>query len=165
MKIVFRLSLVAAVAACGFWLWTIFFPSPEQVVLGRIASLAATATFSAKDSNIIRAAKAGNLVGYFAGDAQINFNATSQGARTLSGRDEIREVALGGFASLPALRVEFLDATVCFGVDRQTADVSCTARITVGTSKDYGVQEMHFQLQRMDDTWIIARAETVKTLL
>ena len=36
MKIFFRLVLLAAVAALGFWLWTVFFPSPEQVALKKI---------------------------------------------------------------------------------------------------------------------------------
>ena len=50
------------------------------------------------------------------------------GAHTLSGRDEIRETAAGGFASLTALNVQFLDASVRLGTDKQTADVSCTAQ-------------------------------------
>jgi ketosteroid isomerase-like protein len=164
MKITFRLVLLAAAAVLGFWLWTIFFPGPEKLVLRKISSLATTATFSASDSNITRAAKAGNLVGYFTTDAQIIFDAPGQAARTLSGRDEIREAAYGGFASLPALKVQFLDVTVRIGTDKQTADVNCTARVTAGDSKDYGVQEMHFQLKKVDGSWLISRAETVKTL-
>jgi ketosteroid isomerase-like protein len=164
MKIAFRLVLLAAVAGLGFWLWTIFFPASEKVVLKKIASLAATATFSANDSNFTRAGKAGNLVSFFAPDAQIIFDAPGLAARTFSGRDEIREAAYGGFASLPALKVQFLDVTVRIGTDKQTADVNCTARVTAGDSKDYGVQEMHFQLKKVDGSWLISRAETVKTL-
>ncbi len=156
--------LLAAVAALGFWLWTIFFPRPEKVVLRKIASLAATATISAKDSNLTRAGKAGHLVGFFAADAQIIFDAPGQGTRSLSGRDEIREAALGGFAGLTTLKVQFLDVTVRIGPDQQTADVSCTAKVNAGDSKDFGVQEMHFQLKKIDGNWLITRAETVKTL-
>ena len=58
MKIVFRLVLLAALAAGGFWLWTVLFPSPEKVVRRQIARLAATATFKAGDNNLTRAAKA-----------------------------------------------------------------------------------------------------------
>jgi ketosteroid isomerase-like protein len=164
MKIAFRLVLLAAVAVLGFWLWTVFFPSPEKVVLKKIASLAATATISANDSNLTRAGKASHLVGFFAADAQIIFDAPGQGTRTLSGRDEIREAALGGFASLTMLKVQFLDVSVRIGADKQTADVNCTAKVNAGDSKDFGVQEMHFQLKKIDGNWLITRAETVKTL-
>lgn len=164
MKTAFRLVLLAAVAVLGFWLWTILFPSPEKVILRKMSSLAATATFGANDSNLTRAAKAGNLVGFFANDAQIIIDGSGQAARTLSGRDEIRETALGGFASLPALKVQFLDVTVLVGADRQTANVNCTVKVVAGDSKDFGVQEMHFQLKKVDGTWLISRAEAVKTL-
>jgi len=164
MKTALRLVLLAAVAALGFWLWIVFFPSPEKVVLKKIASLAATATFSAGDGNITRANKVGNLIGFFAVDAEIVFDAPGQGARTLSGRDEIRDAARAGFASLTTLKVEFLDVTVRLGADRQTADVNCTAKVNAGDSKDFGVQEMHFQLKKVDGNWLITRAETVKTL-
>ena len=71
---------------------------------------------------------------------------------------------MAGFTSLPTLNVEFLDATVRLGADKQTADVSCTAKVNAGDRKDYGVQEMHFQWKKVDGDWLIVRAETVKTL-
>jgi hypothetical protein len=164
MKIAFRLVLLAVVIGLGFWLWTIFFPAPEKVVLKKIASLAATATFSAGDGNITRANKASNLIGYFSNDAEISVDAPELGAHTLSGRDEIRETALRAFTGLAALKVEFLDVTVRIGADQQIADVSCTVRVNAGDKKDYGVEEMHFQLKKVDGDWRITRAETVKTL-
>ena len=41
--------------------------------------------------------------------------------------------------------------------------VSGQAQLTID-SKDFGVQEMHFQLKKVDGNWLITRAETVKTL-
>lgn len=164
MKTAFRLVLGMAIAALGFWLWTLLFPGPEKLILRKISNLAGSATFSAKDSTFIRAGKAGNLAGDFSTDAQVSFDAPGQGAQTLSGREEIRETALGGFTRLPALKVEFLDVTVRLGADRQAADVSCTARVTAGDNKDFAVQELHFQLKKVDGDWLITRAETVKTL-
>ena len=164
MKIIFRLGLLAGVVALGFWLWTVCFPGPEKLIFKKIAGLAATATFNAGDSPLTRAGKAATLVGDFSADAQINFEALGQGVRSLSGRDEIREVAYAGFSSLPGLKVQFLDVTVHLGADQLTAEVRCTARVVVGDSKDYGVQEMRFQLKKTDGAWVISRAETVKTL-
>jgi hypothetical protein len=164
MKIAFRLVLLAAAAALGCWLWTVFFPSPEKVILKKIASLAATATFSAADGNITRASKVSNLIGFFSTDAEISVDAPELGAHTLSGRDEIRETAAGGFTSLTTLTVQFLDVSVRLGADKQTADVSCTARVNAGDKKDYGVQELRFRLKKIDGDWLITRVETVKTL-
>ena len=164
MKIAFRLVLLAAAAALGFWCWLILFPSPEQLVLKKISSLARTATISAGDSNLTRAAKVSNLISYFTPDAEISFEVTDYHARTLSGREEIREAAVAGFTSLTSLKVQFLDATAHIAADKLTADVSCTARVTAGNSKEFGVQELHIQLKKIAGDWLITRVETVKTL-
>ena len=105
-----------------------------------------------------------SVVGDFASDAEIVFDIAGMGARTLSGRDEIRESAMGGFANVPSLKVQFLDATAKVGADKQTAEVNCTARVSLGDNKDFGIQELRFQLKKMDGDWLITRAETVKTL-
>jgi len=164
MKIAFRLVLLAAAAALGFWCWTVLFPSPEKVVLQKISSLARTATIGASDGNITRATKVSNFIGFFAVDAEIRFDVTGYPVRTLSGRDEIREAAAGGFTSLSSLKVQFLDVTVRLGADKLSADVSCTAKVNAGESKDFGVQEMHIQLKKVDGDWLITKVETVKTL-
>ncbi len=164
MKTIFRLVFLIVVAALGFWLWAILFPGPEKVIQKKIASLAATTTVSAKDSNLMRAAKVANLVDYFTTDAEIILNAPDLPNRTLSGREEIRETALAGFASVKTLNVQFLDVTVRVGTAGETADASCTVKVNAGDSKDYGVQELHFQFKKVEGNWLISRVETVKTL-
>ena len=164
MKITFRILLLAVVGVFLYWLGTVFFPSPEKVVLRKISSLAAAATIRANDSNLTRVGKANALVSLFAPDAQIIISVSGPRGHTFSGRDEIREATMAGFTSLPTLNVEFLDVTVRLGADKQTADVSCTAKVNAGDRKDYGVQEMHLQLKKVDGDWLIFRAETVKTL-
>jgi SnoaL-like domain len=164
MKTAFRLIFLTAVAVLGFWLWTILFPSPEKVVLKKMSSLAGTATVGTQDSNLLRAAKAANLVDFFTTDAEIILNVPDLPNRTLSGRDEIRETALAVLANVKTLNVQFLDVTAQIGPDKQTADVSCTVKVNAGDSKDYGVQELHFQFKKVDGTWLISRVETVKTL-
>ena len=164
MKIAFRLVLLAAVAILGCWLWTVFFPGPEKVILKKIASLAATATVSAADGNITRATKAGSFISFFSTDAEVSVDTPELGAHTLSGRDEIRDTARAAFALLTTLNVEFLDVTVRLGAGKQTATATCTARVNAGDKKDFGVQELHFQLKKIDGAWLITRMETVKTL-
>ncbi len=164
MKIAFRLVLLAAAAGLGFWLWTVLFPSPEKAVLKKISSLAATATVSAGDGNITRATKVSNLLGFFSADAEISYDISGIGAHTLSGRDEIRETAAGGFTQLSSIKVQFFDAAAHVGPDKQTAEATCTAQVNVGDGKDFGIQELRFQLKKIDGDWRITRAETVKTL-
>jgi hypothetical protein len=164
MKIAFRLALLALAAGLGFWLWTILFPSPEKVVLKKVADLAATATIKAGDGNIKRATKVSNLIGYFSTDVEIVFDISGVGARTLSGRDELRETAAGAFTQLSSVNVQFFDATAKVTADKQSAVVTCTARVSVGDGKDFGIQELRFQFKKIDSDWRITRAETVKTL-
>ena len=164
MKIFIRLFLLAALVVLGWWLWTVFFPSPEKVVLKRMQSLAQLLTFKSDISNIGRATRASDFIGYFSVDTEVVVDVPELGAHTLSGRDEVRETANGGFAGLPSLAVSFLDTTARIGPDKQTADVSCTLKATVGNDKDFGVQELHFKWKKIEGTWQITRAETVKTL-
>ena len=164
MKIAWRLALLAAAAGLGCWLWTVFFPSPEKIVLKKIASLAATATVSSADGNATRAMKVSNLISYFSSDVEISYDISGVGAHTMSGRDEIRETAAGAFTQLTSVSVQFFDAAARVGADKQTAEVTCTARVSVGDGKDFGIQELHFQFRKIDGDWRIIRAETVKTL-
>lgn len=164
MKIAIRLVLLAAVAGLGFWLWTVLFPGPQKIVLNKIARLAATASIDATDNNLTRAGKAMKLAGFFATDAQIVVKLPETGDHTISGREEIKERALAGFASITALKVQFFDATATVGPDKQTATVSCTARVKANHSQDDGVQELRFQFQKIDGDWRITRVETVPTL-
>ena len=164
MKMAVRIIFLAAAVALGWWLWIIFFPSAEKIILKKMSGLAAATTFGASASSISRAAKAIDFIGYFSSDAQVVMDVPGLGAHTFSSRDEIREAANGGFATLPGLKVSFLDTTVRVSPGGQTAEVSCTLRVTIGNEKDYGVQEMHFQFRKMDGGWFITRVETVKTL-
>ena len=151
MKVAFRLILFAGLVALGWWFWGVCFPSPEKVVLKKMASLADTLTFGSDASNITRATKASSFIGYFSVDAQILVDVPELGSHTLNGRDEIRETGNGGFAGLPSLKVSFLDTTAKVGPDKQTADVSCTVRVVVGNNtKDFGVEEMHFRFKKID---------------
>ena len=129
-----------------------------------MTGLAATTTFAANASTYVRVAKAMNFLGYFSTNAVIAVDVPELGAHTFNGRFEISEQSNAGFAAAPGLKVSFLDTTVRIGPDRQTADVTCTLRVTVGNEKDYGVQEMHFQFQKIGGEWLIIRVETVKTL-
>jgi len=164
VKIAGRLILVVILAALGFWLYTVFFPNLEKVVLKRVASLAKTVTVTPNDGNITRAAKVSSIISYFSTDAEIHVEGPEIGNKSITGRDEIREIAAGGMANVSSLSVQFDDATAHIGADKQSAEVDCTARVSVKDSKDFGIQELHIQLKKIDGDWLITKVETVKTL-
>ena len=164
VKIVSRLILIAIVGMLGFWLWTELFPSPEKIVLKKISALAATATFGANDGTFTRAGKASNLIGYFSTDCEISYDVSGLGSHTFSSRDEIREAAAGVYANVASLKVQFTDAVAHVAADKQSVEVTCTARIALGDYKDYGIQELRVQFKKIDHDWLITRVETVKTL-
>lgn len=164
MKIAFRAVLLVVAAGLGVWLWTVLFPSQEKIVLKKVAGLAATATVTARDGNITRAMKTSNLISCFSTDAEIICDVPEIGIHTLTGRDEIRQVAAGGMTQLSALTVQFRDAVAHVAADKQSATVTCTARVSIGDTKDFGIQEVDFHFQKIDGDWLITRAETVKTL-
>jgi len=164
LKAALRLALALVLLGLLYWLYTVLFPSPEKAVLKRIASLAATATIPAGTNPLLRANKVGTVIAYFSPDAEITYDLVGVGAHTLSGRDEIREAAAGGFAGATSLSVRFQDLTVRLGPDKLSAEVSCTAKVSANGDQDTGIQEMRFQLRKLDGDWLITRAETVKTL-
>ena len=164
MKLALRVAVFIAAAAAAFWFVTVLFPSPEKVVLKKVSKLAAVATVKAGDGNILRVTKVSELIGYFSTDAEINYDVSEVGSHTISSRDEIREAAAGAFPQLSSLTVQFLDARAKVAPDRQSATVTCTARVNVADGKDFGIQEVRFEFKKIEKDWLITRLETVKTL-
>ncbi|MFM2294455.1 MAG: hypothetical protein RLZZ350_868 [Verrucomicrobiota bacterium] len=164
MKKLFPFAFLISFVALSWLAWNLFFPSPEKICLRQMAALAQTATFGEQTNPLTRAAKAQSLLGQFTADAQLDFEIAGIGARHFAGRDEIQDACTGAFAGLRLLRVQFLDATAQVAPDQQTVTVSCTAKVFVNDTKDFGVSEMRFQWRKTKDGWRISKAETVQTL-
>ena len=164
MKILFRLLLLAAVTALAFWLWTLFFPSPETVIRKRIDKVARLVSFGPREGNIARAANVLQLTGYFATNIEITVDTPAQSKQTLSGRDELTQAALAVRNVLAGLSVEFLDQTITLSPDKLEATVSLTGKARVPGDRDLLVQELKFYLQKINGDWLIVRIETVRTL-
>ncbi len=164
MKIALRLVLLAALAGLGFWLWTVLFPSPEKIVLKKIAALAKVATVNVSAGAATRAMKVSDFISYFSTDAEILVDVPEVGVHTISGRDEIRQNAAVALTQLSSLTVQFFDAAAHVAPDQQSAQVTCTARVNVGDGKEFGIQELRVEFKKIDGDWRITRVETVKTL-
>jgi hypothetical protein len=162
MKILSRLLLLVALIAAGVWLWTILFPSPEQVIRKRLAQAASEASFQSGENPLISAARAENLSSRFGTNVEININVPEYGRQEFVGRAEIAQAAAGVRLRLSSLKVEFPDVSVTVAPDKQSAIADVALQVQAAGEKDFNVQEMKFTFQKIGSDWLITRVETVR---
>ena len=163
MKIVFRIVLLAALAALGIWLWTVLFPRPEKVIRRRLTELARTVSTSANESDLARLAAARGVAGFFAANVELNVDLPELGQRTMD-RVEITQLALMGRSRAGGLQVKFPDINITVAPDKQSAMADLTVEANISGEHDSVVREMKFTLRKTDGQWLITRIETVRTL-
>jgi hypothetical protein len=164
MKRVVQLLLVVAVAALAYWLWTVFFPSPERVIRSRLNALAKAVSFDSRGGLLSQAWNAEKIGDFFTTDVDIEIDVSGYGKTSLQGRDEVQQAAMGARSKLTALKVEFVDVNVKLDPDGQGAKVNLTGNATVPGEKDISAQEFNFVLKKVNGKWQISHVETVKTL-
>jgi hypothetical protein len=164
MKMVFQLLLLAALIAAGVWLWTILFPSPENIIRKRLAQAASEASFKSGENPLASAARAETLAGFFSTNVELNINLPEHGLHNLAGRDEIIQAAAGARSMAGSLKVEFPDMSIRVGPDKSSAVADVVVQVQAAGNKEFYVQEMKFTLQKIGGDWLITRVETVRTL-
>jgi hypothetical protein len=164
MKRVVQLLLVVAVAGLAYWLWTVFFPSPEKVIRSRLNDLAKTVSFDSRGGMLSQALNAEKVADFFTVDVDIQIDVAGYGRQTLQGRDEVQQAAMAARSRLTALKVGFVDINVKLAPDGQSAKVNLTGNANVPGEKDISAQEFNFVLKKVDGKWLISHVETVKTL-
>jgi len=164
VKKIFHLILVLVAGVLAFYAYQKFFPSEEKRIRLLLTDLAGVASFSANEKPLTRLASANQLAGFFSANAEINVQLPVEGSRSIQGRDEILQVALAARSNLHGVQVEFLDTIVTLDPERQSATAELTAKITQPGQRDFGVQELKFQLKKIDGAWRIIRLDTVRTL-
>lgn len=164
MKRVVQVVLVVAMAALGYWLWTVFFPSPERVIRSRLNALARAASFDSSGGVLAQAYNAQKVGDFFTKDVDIEANISGYEPLSLHGRDEVLQAEAAVRSRLTSLKVEFLDMNITFDPDHQGAKVNLTGKADVPNERDISAQEFNFMLKKVDGKWLIYRVETVKTL-
>lgn len=164
MKILVRLLQWLAVVVLGFWLWSLIFPSPEKVIRKHLEKTARTASIRAEETPFQRIGNIRAFADCFSETVEVRFETPGGGRQELSGREEIMRVAglvrgMGG-----NLQVDFLDVSVALAPDKQSATVNLVARAKIAGDGEFFVQEMKILLKKFGRSWLIVRAETVKTL-
>ena len=164
MKIVFRIVLLAGLAALGIWLWTVLFPRPEKVIRRRLTELARTVSSSANESNLTRLAAARSVAGFFSTNVEMNVDLPELGQRNSMDREEIPPMVVMARSRAGGLQVKFPDINVTVAPDKHSAVVDLTVEANISGERDRLLQEMKFTLQKIDGQWLITRVETVQTL-
>jgi hypothetical protein len=164
MKRIVQIVLAVGVIALGFWLWTVFFPSPEKAIRSRLNQLAKTVSFESGGGMLGKAYSAEKVGEFFTVDAEIEASVSTYQTISLHGRADISQTMMAVRSHLSSLKVEFPDMNITLGADKQTATVNLTGRADVPGEQEISAQEFNFMLKKVDGKWLIYRVETVKTL-
>jgi len=162
-KWLFRIILTGVLAALGFWGWRVFFPSPEELIRKRLGELAKAASFTSNEGLLAKAFNASRLGEFFTPDVQVTVNVPGS-QRTLNGRDELLQAALGARSEVGSLSIQFPDIKVVVAPDQDTAVVNLTARGKVAGQRDSYLQELRLRMTKIKREWLINQIETVRTL-
>lgn len=147
-----------------YWLGTVFFPSPEKAIRQHLQKTARTASFKENEGAVERLANIADFGKRFSEDVQVQFETPGGGTQSLTGRLDIMRAAGVARGMTTALQVEILDPSVTISPDKQTATADVTVRAKVPGDREFFVQEIKLQLKKFGRSWLIVRAETVKTL-
>lgn len=167
MKLAFRLFQVAILLALGFWLWTIFFPSPEKVIRKQLNHLAADVSFSQSDGSLTKLtglAGAANISDFFSTNVEVNVDIPGHEQHTFAGRDEITQAALVARQQTTYLKVKFPDINVTVAPDKQSATADVTAEVNAAGETDPFVQELKISFAKTEGHWLISQIDTVRTI-
>ena len=164
MKIFFRLILVLIAAAVVFWLWTIFFPSPEKIVRSRLTSLARDVSFAPGENNLTKIAHVQAVAGFFATNVEVNLAVPEHEQQSLMGRDEINQAVLISRQQLTSLSVKFPDMNIAVAPDKNSATADVTVDANVSGENNAVFQEVKFTFARADGQWLIDKVETIRVV-
>ncbi|MGH7941062.1 MAG: hypothetical protein ACREE6_02095 [Limisphaerales bacterium] len=164
MKIIPRIIVLIALAALGFWLWTVLFPSPEKIIRTQLAALARDASFSQDENELIKMADAQKVPDFFSANVQVNITVPGREQRTMTGREEIQAAALASRQQATALDVKFPDENVTVAPDKASATADVTLDATVSGEHDAIIQELKINFQKTGGQWLINKVETVQNV-
>ena len=159
-----RLAFLVALGSGVFWCWHYLFPSPELLIRKQLAQLALAASISPNEAPLTKLSKSQKLAELFARDAQVNVDVPGRADQTFSGRDEIQQAALGARALLNTLHVTFVDVNVTLAANKHSATTRLTATADLPGERLPEVEELEIGFTNVDNSWLINKVQTVKTL-
>jgi hypothetical protein len=163
MKWLSRIVVAGVLAALSYWAWTVFFPSPEEVIRKRLGELARTASFSPKEGLLAKAWNANALGDFFTLDVEVSLDVPGI-QHTVSGRDELVQGYIGVRSRVSSLSVTFPDMKVTLEPDGNSAVVDLTAKAKASGQSELYLLELRLRMTKIKRDWLISHIETVKTL-
>ena len=164
MKLISQLLILAILAALGFWLWTVFFPSPEKVIRKNFAGLATDVSFTPDQNNLVKIAHAQSVAGFFTSNIVVNITIPGHEQQIIVGQDQINQAVLAAHQMVSSLQVRFPDVNVTVAPDKQSATADVTVEADVSGEKRAVIQEMKFSFQKVERDWLIDRVDTVQVI-
>lgn len=158
-----RITLLALLAAVGFWAWHTLFPNPEKVIRKRLGQLARDVSFSSDQGLMAAAWNASSLTEFFTPDVEVTVDAPGH-QHTFNGRDELLQAYVTVRKTIRSLSIEFPDVKVTLAPDKSSAVVYLTGRARAPGDRDFLLQEFRLRLIKVKRDWLIRQIETVKTL-
>jgi hypothetical protein len=164
MKFLSRPIFAVVGIAVAFWLWTVLFPSPQRVIQKRLNQLASTATFEPKEGLVSRALKVDKLGSFFADKIELNVNVPGLHPDSVTTREDLKDAAKVAAGTARGLSIEFIDMKIELNPDKEAAYVDLTLNGKVSGESDPIVQQLKFNLKKIDGEWLITKVQTIKTL-
>ena len=164
VKTILRIIILLVISwlmLLGYWH---FFPNQETRIRRMLGELARVAAVSPNSTPLANLAAANELAGFFTKEIEISVDVPGAGRHTFTGREEIIQAVVGTRSHYPGMKVELFDIAVKLAAGGQSATVDLTAKVTQTAERDFGVQELTFQLKKTDGDWRITRVDTVRTL-
>ena len=164
MRIAIRLLLGLGGLLLVIWLWGVFFPGPEKIIRKRLRELEALVSFPANQPPLANLTAVQQICARVTPDVEIRVDVRGVGRGQLQGRDHLREALLGFRSTVNGAKVELLDVGVRLAPDKQSAEVSLTAKARTPRDPDTQFQELKIIMRHQGGHWLVAQVETVKTL-
>lgn len=164
MKLGIRIALVALALAGGFWLWRVVFLGDEALIRRQLQELAEVASFPPNEAPLAKLTNAAKVAGFFTGDGEVDVAPWGYHRVVLSGRDELRQAAVGARNALTSLSVGVQAITITLGPDEGQAKASFTLIGRTSENPERQAQAMQVELRKVEGDWLIRRATTVEYL-
>jgi len=159
-----RIGALVALLVGGYFLWQGLFPGDETRIRRQLKELAEAASFTATEAPLAKLTNAARVANFFTVDGTVEVEPWGYRRLVLSGRDELRQAAVGARNAVAALVVRFENVAVTLTPDRSRATVRLTLLGRTSEQTEMQSQEMRFEMIRTDGDWLIGRAETVEYL-
>ena len=139
------------------------FPNDVRVIEKNTKRLAALASFTANELPLSRLQNTRELANFFATDAQVAVDVPGA-SQSISGREELFQMAMAARSSHPGAQVDLLDVTVALDPGKKDAIVDTTLKAKLANQSELVIQELKITWRKLEGDWLIQKIETVRTV-